>query len=189
MLDRGRWWALVNAQKNLRVVQNAGNFLTSWKPVRLSRTLLRGVNKQHKMYSRWLYKSPNAYSWPSALELFKMKMSCDNPPKKETHTVRLHASHTHLEFDVHLVPRADCTRNISNCWFFALLSDRCFSMTGNHIYLPRMGSNTICVITISLHTFTLSIIKVETRKFIRPVCKQKQLRHRVLLAVTTDERS
>ena len=27
--DRGNWWALVNAVMNLRVTQNAGNFLTS----------------------------------------------------------------------------------------------------------------------------------------------------------------
>jgi len=27
--DRDRWWELVNAVMNLRVAQNAGNFLTS----------------------------------------------------------------------------------------------------------------------------------------------------------------
>ena len=27
--DRDRWWALVNTVMNLRVSQNAGNFLTS----------------------------------------------------------------------------------------------------------------------------------------------------------------
>ena len=27
--DRGRWQALVNAERNLRVTQNMGNFLTS----------------------------------------------------------------------------------------------------------------------------------------------------------------
>ena len=82
--------------------------------------------------------------------------------KQETHTVRLHASHMHLVFDVHLVPRADCTGNISTCWFCALLCDRCFSTTGNHIYLTRLVANKICVITTSLRTFTLPIIKVDS---------------------------
>ena len=44
--NRDRWQALVDAVMNLRVPQNAGNFLTSWKPVSFSRrTLLHGVSK------------------------------------------------------------------------------------------------------------------------------------------------
>jgi CRISPR/Cas system-associated protein Cas7 (RAMP superfamily) len=44
--DRDRRHALVNTVMNLRVQQIAGNFLTSYKPVRFSRmTLLHGVSK------------------------------------------------------------------------------------------------------------------------------------------------
>jgi hypothetical protein len=44
--DRGRWRTLVSAVMKLRVPRNAGNFLTSCKPVSFSRrTLHRGVSK------------------------------------------------------------------------------------------------------------------------------------------------
>ena len=44
--DRDRWWTLVSAVMNLRVPWNARNFLTSWKPVSLSRrNLHHGVSK------------------------------------------------------------------------------------------------------------------------------------------------
>jgi len=42
--DTDRWWALVTAVMNLRAQFDAGNFLTSRKPVSFSRrTLLHGV--------------------------------------------------------------------------------------------------------------------------------------------------
>ena len=44
--DRERWWKLVSVVMNLRVPWNAGNFLTSCKPVSFSRrTLHHGVSK------------------------------------------------------------------------------------------------------------------------------------------------
>jgi hypothetical protein len=41
--NRDSSWALVNAVTNLRVPYNEGNFLTSWEPIRCSRTLLHGI--------------------------------------------------------------------------------------------------------------------------------------------------
>ena len=44
--NRNRWWTLVSAVMNLRVLWNAGNFLTSCKPASFSRrTLHHGVSK------------------------------------------------------------------------------------------------------------------------------------------------
>ena len=44
--DRDRWWTLVSAVMNLWVPSNAGNFLTSCKPVSFSgRALHHGVSK------------------------------------------------------------------------------------------------------------------------------------------------
>ena len=44
--DRDRWRTLVSAVMNLQVPRNAGNFLTSCKPVSFSRrTLHHGVSK------------------------------------------------------------------------------------------------------------------------------------------------
>ena len=49
--DRDRWWMLVSAVMNLRVPWNAGNFLTSCKPVSFSRrTLHHGVSKYMKFH-------------------------------------------------------------------------------------------------------------------------------------------
>jgi hypothetical protein len=43
--DRDRWLTIVNAAMNLWVQYNVGNFVTSFKPVSFSRTLLHGVSK------------------------------------------------------------------------------------------------------------------------------------------------
>ena len=53
--DRDRWRTLVSAVMNLRVLWNAGNFLTSCKPVRFSRRILHhGVSKYYSSGSHML---------------------------------------------------------------------------------------------------------------------------------------
>ena len=52
--DRDRWRTLVSVVMNLRVPWNAGNFLTSCKPVSFSkRTLHRGVSKYRTEHQTW----------------------------------------------------------------------------------------------------------------------------------------
>jgi len=52
--DTDRRRTLVSAVMNLGVPLNAGNFLTSCKPVRFSRrTLHHGVSKQVRVYYRY----------------------------------------------------------------------------------------------------------------------------------------
>jgi hypothetical protein len=49
--DKDRWRESVNSVMNLRVQQNAVNFLTSYKPVSFSRrTLIHGVSKLYFTY-------------------------------------------------------------------------------------------------------------------------------------------
>jgi len=67
--DRDRWRTLVSAVMNLVVSWNAGNILTSCKPVSFSRrTLHHGVSKFESMYSalcpkcEWPFHN-EAYSW------------------------------------------------------------------------------------------------------------------------------
>jgi len=58
--DRDWWWMLVSAVMNLWVPRNAGNFLTSYKPVSFSRrTLHHGVSytgcfrRNSKYFRKW----------------------------------------------------------------------------------------------------------------------------------------
>jgi hypothetical protein len=65
-----RWRALVNTVMNLRVPYNAGNFLTSFKPVSFStRTLLHGVSKyifSRSQLKRNLKSGSHIHKYPDA---------------------------------------------------------------------------------------------------------------------------
>jgi hypothetical protein len=55
--DRDRWRSLLNAVMNPRFPLNAGNFLTSCKPVSFSRgTLLHGVSKYGAKIAKFYFK-------------------------------------------------------------------------------------------------------------------------------------
>jgi hypothetical protein len=68
---RHRWQALVNAVMNLRVPQNAGNFLTSCKSVSFSiSTLLHGVSKFTSLHDIISLKYSNFHLHPSRAMMF-----------------------------------------------------------------------------------------------------------------------
>ena len=60
--DRDRWWTLVSVIMNLRVPWNAGNFLTSCKPVSFSRrTLQHGVLLSTATMAAWTRHTVTLY--------------------------------------------------------------------------------------------------------------------------------
>ena len=64
--DIDRWWMLVSAVMNLRVPWNAGNFLTSCKPVSFSRRTLH-----HGVSIRLLLPGGN----PTAVNKYRIKLN------------------------------------------------------------------------------------------------------------------
>jgi hypothetical protein len=70
--DRDGWRALVSAVTNICVPENAGNFLTSCKPVSFSRrTLLKGVSVYRIFHLKLAtLNGDSAYSRPVLSEVF-----------------------------------------------------------------------------------------------------------------------
>ena len=77
--DRDRWWTLVSAVMNLRVPWNAGNFLTSYKPVSCSRrTLHHGVSKWRRWQTRPLpFNLPRSDSMTTSSQSTKCILCLD----------------------------------------------------------------------------------------------------------------
>ena len=66
--DTDRWQTLVSVVMNLRVPWNAGNFLTSCKPVSFSRTTLHhGVSKEDLAYCTTIHVKNSCYARQSYL--------------------------------------------------------------------------------------------------------------------------
>ena len=73
--DRDRWRTLESAVMNLRVPWNAGNFLTSCKPVSFSRRTLHHAVSKYVMYSNIMWKSVN-------LILASSRLICPNVQRR-----------------------------------------------------------------------------------------------------------
>jgi len=57
--DKEMWWAFVNTVMNIQVPLHVRNFLTSWGPVRLSRTQLHAVGFLVTWLGGWLVSCPS----------------------------------------------------------------------------------------------------------------------------------
>ena len=76
--DRDRWRTLVSAVMNLRVLWNAGNFLTSCKPVSFSRrTLHHGVSKSFFYLSVFCLSESNISAAAEGM-FTEFDMQCSN---------------------------------------------------------------------------------------------------------------
>ena len=141
--DRGRWRKLVSAVMNLRVPWNAGNFLTSCKPVSFSgRTLHQGVSKQVSKNSSGREISPsqrplshNTHNRQTSIPPAGFEPSF--PPSEQSQTHAIERAATRIS-RLQIVPLAILCTDFSSIAFLVYYRMLTHQSDSTFVYIPNI---------------------------------------------------